>query len=186
MRRITERMPLERIMSRTKTPALAPCPCSTSGFNCRIRRETHPRQHVRRRRLAVNGNAMNPKFQLGSEFGQRLLGVFAAGEAVGENADMVAAIGLSMGEIEDVTENPADRRAYRMQNTKRLVVDAAPWSRPVSADKDGVAGADAGRKSPRRRHRGGHGIGRRINVVSRLRDRRLHAARQRTRRADTR
>jgi hypothetical protein len=26
-----------------------------------------------------------------------------------------------MGEIEDVTENPADRRAYRMQDTKRLV-----------------------------------------------------------------
>jgi hypothetical protein len=86
----------------------------------------------------VNGNAMNPKFQLGSEFGQRLLGAFAAGEAVGENADMVAAIGLSMGEIEDVTENPADRRAYRMQNTKRLVrmrrhgQDRCPPTRMVS------------------------------------------------------
>jgi hypothetical protein len=69
----------------------------------------------------VNGNAMNAKLKLGSEFGQCFVGTLAASEAVGENTDMVAASGLSLGEIEDVTENPADRRAYRMQDTKRLV-----------------------------------------------------------------
>jgi len=69
----------------------------------------------------VNGNAMNAKLEPGREFGQRLVGALAAGEAVGENADVVAAIGLAMGEIEDMTEDPADRRAYCMQDTKRLV-----------------------------------------------------------------
>ena len=83
--------------------------------------ETRVRQQIRRRRLAVDGNAMNAKLEPGREFGQCLVGAIAAGEAVGENADMVATIGLSVGEIEDMTENPADRRAYRMQDTKRLV-----------------------------------------------------------------
>jgi hypothetical protein len=69
----------------------------------------------------VNGNAMNAKLELGREFGQCLVGTLAASEAVGENTDMVAASGLSLGEIEDVTEDPANRRAYRMQDTKRLV-----------------------------------------------------------------
>jgi hypothetical protein len=69
----------------------------------------------------MNGNAMNAKLELRREFGQCFVGTLAASEAVGENADMVAARGLSLGEIEDVTENPADRRAYRMQDTKRLV-----------------------------------------------------------------
>ena len=69
----------------------------------------------------MNGNAMNAKLKLGREFGQCFVGALAASEAVGENTDMVEASGLSLGEIEDVTENPADRRAYRMQDTKRLV-----------------------------------------------------------------
>jgi len=34
---------------------------------------------------------------------------------------MVTALGLSIGEIQDVAKDSADRRAHRMQNTKRLV-----------------------------------------------------------------
>ena len=64
---------------------------------------------------------MNAKLEPGREFGQCLVGALAACQAVGENADVVATIGLSIGEIEDMTENPADRWAYRMQDTKRLV-----------------------------------------------------------------
>ena len=64
---------------------------------------------------------MDAKLEAWRDFLKRRLGAFATGKAVGDDADVVAAIGLSMGEIEDMTENPADRRAYRMQDTKRLV-----------------------------------------------------------------
>jgi hypothetical protein len=33
----------------------------------------------------------------------------------------VAAVGLAVGEVQDVTEDSADRRANRVQDTKRLV-----------------------------------------------------------------
>jgi hypothetical protein len=33
----------------------------------------------------------------------------------------VAAVGLSLGEIEDVADDSANRRADRMQDTKRLI-----------------------------------------------------------------
>jgi hypothetical protein len=69
----------------------------------------------------VNGDAMNAELETGREFGQCLVGAPAASEAVGDNPDMVTAIGLSMSEIENVTENPADGRAYRMQDTERLI-----------------------------------------------------------------
>ena len=59
----------------------------------------------------------------GRDFRQRLLGAFAAGEAVGDDADVMAAVGLAVGEIEDMAENAADGRARRVQDTKRLTVD---------------------------------------------------------------
>ncbi len=37
---------------------------------------------------------------------------------------MVAAVGLAVGEIEDVAEDAADRRARRVQDTKRLASTA--------------------------------------------------------------
>ena len=36
---------------------------------------------------------------------------------------MMAAIGLAVGEIEDMAEDAADRRARRVQDTKRLTFD---------------------------------------------------------------
>jgi hypothetical protein len=45
------------------------------------------------------------------ELGQRLVGALAAGEAVGENADMMAAIDLAVGEVKDMTNDAADRSA---------------------------------------------------------------------------
>ena len=66
---------------------------------------------------------MNAELELGSDFRQRLLGAFAAGEAVGDDADVMAAVGLAVGEIEDMAENAADRRARGVQDTKRLTVN---------------------------------------------------------------
>ena len=51
---------------------------------------------------------------------QRLIGAFAAGEAVGNDADLMAAVGLAVGEIQDVPEDAADGRARRVQDAERL------------------------------------------------------------------
>jgi hypothetical protein len=64
---------------------------------------------------------MNAKREPGRDFRQRGLGTLAAGQAVGDNADVVAAVDLAVGEVEDVTEDSADRRANRVQDTKRLI-----------------------------------------------------------------
>ena len=66
---------------------------------------------------------MNAELEARGDFRQRLLGAFAAGEAVGDDADVMAAVGLAVGEIEDMTEDAADRRARRVQDTKRLAFD---------------------------------------------------------------
>ena len=85
--------------------------------------ESGPHQKITRQRLAANGRAVNAELELGSDFRQRLLGAFAAGEAVGDDADVMAAVGLAVGEIEDMAENAADRRARGVQDTKRLTVN---------------------------------------------------------------
>ena len=66
---------------------------------------------------------MDAELEARGDFRQRLLGAFAPGEAVGDDADMVAAIGLAVGDIEDVTKNAADGRASRVQDTERLTVN---------------------------------------------------------------
>ena len=66
---------------------------------------------------------MNAELEARGDFRQRLLGAFAAGEAVGDDADMMAAVGLAVGEIEDMAENAADRRARGVQDPKRLTVN---------------------------------------------------------------
>ena len=72
-------------------------------------------------RFAVNRQTMNAELEARRDLLQGRLGAFAAGQAVGDDADMVAAVGLSVGEVEDVTEDSADRRAHRVQDTKRLI-----------------------------------------------------------------
>ena len=85
--------------------------------------ESRPHQKIRGQGFAANGQAMNAELETRRDFRQRLLGAFAAGEAVGDDADMVAAIGLAVGEIEDMAEDAADGRARRVQDTKRLAID---------------------------------------------------------------
>ena len=83
--------------------------------------EMRPHQNVGGKRFAANGETMNAKLEPGRDRRQRRFSPFAAGKAVGDNADMVAAVGLAVGEVQDVTEDSADRRANRVQDTKRLV-----------------------------------------------------------------
>src|ERR1700733_14917471 len=71
--------------------------------------------------FAVDGKTPNAKLEAGRNLRQRRVGAFAPGQAVGDDADMVTAIGLSIGYVQDVTENSADRRAHRGQDTKRLI-----------------------------------------------------------------
>ena len=72
-------------------------------------------------RFAVDGKTPDAELEARRNLRQRRLSAFAAGQAVRDNADMVAAIGLSIGNVQDVTENSADRRAHRVQDTKRLI-----------------------------------------------------------------
>src|ERR1700754_1813500 len=83
-----------------------------------------PNQRIGRKQFAANRQAMNAKLEPRCDLVKRRLGAFAAGEAVRDDADLVATVGLAIGEVEDVTEYPADRRAHSMQNTKRLI-----WNR---------------------------------------------------------
>ena len=85
--------------------------------------ESGPHQKIARQRLTANRRAVNAELETRGDFCQRLLGALAAGEAVGDDADVMAAVGLAVGEIEDMAENPADRRARCVQDTKRLTVN---------------------------------------------------------------
>src|SRR5271167_1674258 len=82
--------------------------------------ELHPDHEIARPWLAADRNPVHPERQTRRDFGKRLVGALAAGQAVGDNADLVPALGLSVGEIEDMTKNAADRRTHGMQNAKRL------------------------------------------------------------------
>jgi hypothetical protein len=64
---------------------------------------------------------VHAKLQPRRELGQRLVRAFTAGEAVGENPDMVTAIDLAVSEVEDVPEDAADGRTYGVQDAERLV-----------------------------------------------------------------
>ena len=79
-----------------------------------------PHQNVGGKRFAPNGQTMNAELEPGRDRRQRRFSPFAAGKAVGDDADMVAAVGLAVGEVQDMTEDSADRCANRVQDTKRL------------------------------------------------------------------
>jgi len=69
---------------------------------------------------------MNAKLEPGRDFGQCGLGALAPGQAVGDEADVVAAVDLSIGEVQDVTEDSADRRAAPCAGYEE--VDRKPWA----------------------------------------------------------
>ena len=83
--------------------------------------ELEPDREIRWGRLAFDRQAVDAELQAWRDLGQRGIGAFAAGEAVGENADLMTAIGLAIGNVDDVTENATDRRAHGVQDAERLV-----------------------------------------------------------------
>lgn len=80
--------------------------------------EAQPHQKIRRMRLAVDRDAPNAELQSGRDLGQRRVGALAAGQAIGDDADMVARIDLPVGEIENMTKNSANWRTDRVDNAK--------------------------------------------------------------------
>jgi hypothetical protein len=65
---------------------------------------------------------MNAEREARLDLRQGFLGALAAGERVGDNSDMMAAVDLSVGEVEDVAEDSANRSPNSMQDTKRLIL----------------------------------------------------------------
>jgi hypothetical protein len=71
------------------------------------------------------------------EFGQDLFGARPAGRAIGDEADAVAARDLAAGEIEDMAEQTADRRAENVddvQGSHRRHPHPPPFKRGTGGD----------------------------------------------------
>src|SRR4051794_25574161 len=109
--------------------------------------EMKPGQEVGGMRLPANRNTKRTKRQLWCDLRQCGIRTLATGEAVSENADMMAAIGLPPGEIKDVAKNSADRRAHGMQNPKRSVSGCAHHQNqrsPTTMVSPGLSGVPSG------------------------------------------
>src|SRR5262249_14447488 len=80
--------------------------------------ELSPGHDVERGGFASDPKAMHAKLHALCDLGQRLIGALASGQAVGDDPDLMPAVGLAVGEIEDVTKNAANGRTHRVQDTK--------------------------------------------------------------------
>ncbi len=65
---------------------------------------------------------MNAELQPRLDLRQRRRGAFAAGDAVGDDADVMTALDLAVCKVQDVAKNPADGGAHDMQDAKRLAL----------------------------------------------------------------
>ena len=83
--------------------------------------EMIPGQDIGRTGLAVDGEAINPKLEARRDLLQRSFGPFAARQAIGDDAHMVAAIGLAIDQVQDVAENSPNRRSHSVKDAQRLV-----------------------------------------------------------------
>jgi hypothetical protein len=83
--------------------------------------EAAPNQGIGDVRFAANGEAMDAQLQARRDLGQRGVGPFAARQAIGNQADVMAAFRLAVGEVEDMTEDSTNGCAHRVQDTKRLI-----------------------------------------------------------------
>jgi len=78
--------------------------------------EPRPDQDIGGARITPDGEAMRPQFEPWRDLLQCGLCTFATRQAVGEDANMMAAVRLSIGKVEDMTKNSADRCAHRVQD----------------------------------------------------------------------
>ena len=97
-------------------------------------------QGVGRMRLAADGDAMHAERKAWLHVGERRLRALAAGEAVGQDADLMAALDLPLGEIEDVAKDAADRRAHGVQDSQRVGGNRSHGPEPPSRRRRRVGG----------------------------------------------
>ena len=83
--------------------------------------EACPHDGIARVRIAMDGQAINAKLHARRNLGQRGAGSFTAGQAVGDQADVMAALGLTIGEIKNMSDDSANGSAYGVKDAERLI-----------------------------------------------------------------
>src|SRR4051794_12646856 len=68
--------------------------------------------------MARDGETMNPEFEAGGDVFEGSVGAFPAGQTVRDNTNLMAAIGLAIGKVQDVAERSSHRRAQCVQDTQ--------------------------------------------------------------------
>jgi hypothetical protein len=71
--------------------------------------------------FSVNGKASDAELEAWRNLGQCCLGAHPSRQAVCDDADIVSALGLTVGKIQDVTNNAADWCAHGVQDPKWFV-----------------------------------------------------------------
>ena len=69
--------------------------------------------------LPADRDAVDAEFEARSDLRESRVRPFSSCEAVGDDRYKMAAIGLSVCDVEDMTDDAADRRAYGVQDTQR-------------------------------------------------------------------
>jgi hypothetical protein len=95
--------------------------------------DAQPDQQIRRPGFTTDGDPVHAEFEARRDLGQCRFGAIAAGQTVGDNADLVAALGLSIGEIDDMAENAANRCTRRVQDPQRSSGHVHPQNLPSPA-----------------------------------------------------
>src|SRR5215475_987093 len=67
--------------------------------------QMQPGSDIRNRWLAANGQTMHPEFEPRLDLRQGFPGAFSAGERIGDDPDVMAAVDLAIGEIKDMAED---------------------------------------------------------------------------------
>ena len=91
------------------------------GVECReMTRHLRGSPDVGRAELARHGKPRDAELHLRRDSRERGLGAGAAGRAVADDADLVAARGLAARDIEDVPEDAADRGARDVHDLRAI------------------------------------------------------------------
>ncbi|GCC49698.1 hypothetical protein chiPu_0033958, partial [Chiloscyllium punctatum] len=103
-----------------------------------------PDHQIGKARLAAYRDPVDAELEARLDLGKHCVGTRATGQAVGDDADVMAAFDLAIGNVEDVTDDAADRGTDDVQDAQRLVpiLILRHRSEPAFADEHGVPGAD--------------------------------------------
>ena len=84
----------------------------------KVREHAADRCEIRERHVPPHGKSGRPERQPGRHIGDDVVLKAPAGRGIADNADFMAGRGLSVGEIDDMAEYAADRRADYMDDTQ--------------------------------------------------------------------